>query len=201
MNCPKCGAPNPRDVQFCTSCGERIAKPVNGSRDPAKKKRLIIIFGAAAGLLILIVALAMAFSGTGAENAAYDLCDAIIEQDANTALNALPPAVVNYISDTLNLEQADVMIRRSQELDADDVKDIDELYSMYFDTEDGYVEAAAIVYVDIDIPERKLTRDAIPLVMIRVEGKWYIDLLTTSDEIDEADWIFSGFNFTKYFKK
>ena len=201
MNCPKCGAPNPRDVQFCTSCGEQIAKPVNGSKDPSKKKLLIIIFGAAAGLLVLIVALAMAFSGTGAENAADDLCDAIVEMDANAALSALPPAVVNYVTDTLNMKEANVKIQGSQELDADDVKDIDELYSMYFDTEDGYVEAAAIVYVNIDIPERRLTRDAVPLVMIRVEGKWYIDILTTSDEIDEADWVFDGFSFTKYFKK
>lgn len=201
MNCPRCGAPNPSGVQFCTSCGEQIAKPVNGTKDPAKKKRLFIILGAAAAILVLIVAIAMAFSGNGAENAADDLFDAIIEMDANTALKALPPAVTNYISDTLNLKQASVKVRSSQELDADDVKDIDELYSMYFDTEDGYVEAAAIVYVDVTIPDRKLTRDAIPLVMIQVEGKWYIDILTTSDEIDEADWVFGGFNFTKYFTK
>lgn len=201
MNCPKCGAPNPGNVQFCTSCGEQIARPVNGAKDPAKKKWTLIIIGAAAALLVLIIGLAMAFSGSGAENAADDLCDAIIEMDANTALNALPPAVVNYISDTLNLKQADVKVRGSQALEADDVKDIDELYSMYFDTEEGYVQAAEIVYVEIVIPERKLTRDPIPLVMIQVDGKWYVDVLTTSDEIEEADWVFGGFNFTKYFTK
>lgn len=201
MNCPKCGAPNPKDVQFCTSCGEQMSRPVTGTKDPSRKKLWFIIFGAAAALIVVIIVIAMAFSGTGAENAADDLCDAIVEMDANAAMKSLPPAVLSYISDTLNLTQANVKIERSQELDENDVKDIDELYSMYFDTEEGYVQAAAIVYVNFDIPERKLTRDAIPLVMIRVDGKWYIDILTTSDEIDEADWVFGGFNFTKYFTK
>ncbi len=201
MNCPRCGASNPSDVQFCTSCGEQMARPVNGAKDPAKKKRLFMILGAAAVLVVLIIAISMAFSGNGAENAADDLCDAIIEMDANAALKLLPPAVTDYISDTLSLDQASVRIRDSRALDADDVKDIDELYTRYFDTAEGYVEEAAIVLVEVNIPDKKLTRDPIPLVMIRVEGKWYLDILKTSDELEEADWVFTGFNFTKYFKK
>ena len=201
MNCPKCGASNPSDVQFCTSCGEQMAKPVNGTKDPAKKKLLFIILGAAAVLVVLIIAISMAFSGDGARDAAGDLCDAIIDMDANAAMKFLPPAVKEYISGTLSLDQAKVKIRDSRELDADAVKDIDELYTRYFATPEGYVDAATVVYVDINIPDKKLTKDSIPLVMIKVDGKWYLDILRTSDKIDEAIWVFTGFNnFIKYFK-
>lgn len=201
MNCPKCGASNPSDVQFCTSCGEQMAKPVNGSKDPAKKKRLFIVLGAAAVLIVLIIAISMAFSGNGATDAADDLCDAIIAMDANAAMKLLPPAVKEYISDTLSLDQASVKILDSEALSADEVKDIDELYTRYFDTEAGYVDAATRVRVEIRIPDKKLTKNLIPLVMIKVDGKWYLDMLRTSDEMKDVDWVFGGFNFMNYFNK
>ena len=203
MNCPKCGAQNPSDVQFCTSCGEQIAKPVNGTKDPANKKRLLMMLGAAAAVLLLILVIAFALPGNGAKNAADDLCDAIIEMDANAALKMLPRAVLDYVSDTVNLKEATVKILDTQERDADYVKDIDEKYKVCFGTEDGYVEAASIVRLEVEIPERRLTQDPIALVMIKVDGKWYLDILTTAEEIDEADWEFRGIDFSnlaKYFK-
>lgn len=201
MNCPKCGASNPADVQFCTSCGEQMAKPVNGTKDPAKKKRLFIVLGAAAVLIVLIIAISMAFSGNGATDAADDLCDALIDMDANAAMKLLPPAVKEYISDTLSLDQASVKILDSEPLSADEVKDIDELYTRYFDTEAGYVDAATLVRVEIKIPDKKLTKGLIPLVMIKVDGKWYLDILRTSDEMEDVDWVFGGFNFMNYINK
>ncbi len=202
MNCPKCGASNPNDVQFCTSCGEQIAKPVNGAKDPANKKRLITMIGVAAAVLLLIIAIAVLLPGNGAKNAADDLCGALIEMDANEAMKALPPAVLEYVSDTLNLKEASVRIGETRDLGEEYVKDIDEQYKLCFGTDDGYVQEAAIVYVEFDIPERKLTKDPIPLVMIKVDGEWYLDLLTTAEEIDEADWEFRGIDFsnlTKHF--
>ncbi|MBQ6430868.1 MAG: zinc ribbon domain-containing protein [Oscillospiraceae bacterium] len=203
MLCPKCGAQNPSDVQFCTSCGEQIARPVNGTKDPANKKRLLMMVGAAAAVLLLILVIAFALPGDGAKNAADDLCDAIVEMDANAALKLLPPAVLDYFSDTVNLKEASVKIIDRQSRDADYVKDVDEKYKVCFGTEDGYVQDAATVHIEVDIPDRKLTKDPIPLAMIKVDGKWYLDILTTAEEIDEADWEFRGIDFSsfaKYFK-
>ena len=120
---------------------------------------------------------------------------------ANAAMKLLPPAVKEYVSDTLSLDQASVKILDSEALSADEVKDIDELYTRYFDTEAGYVDAATLVRLEIRIPDKKLTKSLIPLVMIKVDGKWYLDILRTSDEMEDVDWVFGGFNFMKYFNK
>lgn len=197
MICSKCGANNPSDVQFCTSCGAAIARPNNrpGGPDPAKKRRAIVLAAAALCILALILVLAVSFSGSGASHAADDLCDAVLALDLNKALDMLPPAVREYISEDLGLSDAKVRIISTEPLDADAVKDIDELYGMYFDTDTGYVEDAALVYVDIVLSKGSLTEDYIPLMMISVGGEWYLDLPGTEDIIGEAGWDPDVFSF------
>lgn len=197
MICSKCGANNPSDVQFCTSCGAAIARPNNrpGGPDPAKKRRAIVLAAAALCILALILVLAVSFSGSGASHAADDLCDAVLALDLNKALDTLPPAVREYISEDLGLSDAKVRIISTEPLDADAVKDIDELYGMYFDTDTGYVEDAALVYVDIVLSKGSLTEDYIPLMMISVGGEWYLDLPGTEDIIGEAGWDPDVFSF------
>ena len=197
MICSKCGASNPSDVQFCTSCGAAMARPNNrpDGPDPAKKRRAIILAVAALCILALVLVLAVSFSGSGASHAADDLCDAVLALDLNKALDMLPPAVRDYISEDLGLSDAKVRIISTEPLDAAAVKDIDELYGMYFDTDEGYVEEAALVYVDIVLPNRSLTEDYIPLMMISVGGEWYLDLPGTEDIIGEAGWDPDVFSF------
>lgn len=197
MICSKCGASNPSDVQFCTSCGAAMARPNNrpGGPDPAKKRRAIVLVVAAVCVLAVALILAVSFSGSGASHAADDLCDAVLALDLNKALDLLPPAVQEYVSEDLGLSDAKVRIISTEPLDAAAVKDIDELYGMYFDTDEGYVEEAAVVYVDITLPNRSLTEDYIPLMMICVGGQWYLDLPGTADIIDEAGWDLSDFSF------
>ena len=197
MICSKCGASNPSDVQFCTSCGEKIARPKNrpGSPNTAKKRRTIVLAAAALCILALILVLAISLSGSGASHAADDLCDAVLALDLNKALDMLPPAVRDYVSEDLALSDARVRIISTEPLDASAVKDIDELYGMYFDTDAGYVEEAALVYVDIVLPNGTLTDDYIPLIMICVGGEWYLDLPGTADIIGEAGWDLDGFSF------
>ena len=197
MICSKCGASNPSDVQFCTSCGAAMARPNNrpDGPDPAKKRRAIVLAVAALCILALVLVLAVSFSGSGASHAADDLCDAVLALDLNKALDMLPPAVREYISEDLGLSDAKVRIISTEPLDASAVKDIDELYGMYFDTDEGYVEEAALVYVDIVLPNGTLTDDYIPLIMICVGGEWYLDLPGTADIIGEAGWDLDGFSF------
>lgn len=197
MICSKCGASNPSDVQFCTSCGAAMARPNNrpGGPDPAKKRRAIVLAAAALCILALILVLAVSFSGSGASHAADDLCDTVLALDLNKALDMLPPAVREYVSEDLGLSDAKVRIISTESLDAAAVKDIDELYGMYFDTDEGYVEEAALVYVDIVLPNRSLTEDYIPLMMICVGGEWYLDLPGTADIIGEAGWDLDVFSF------
>ena len=161
MICSKCGASNPSDVQFCTSCGAAIVRPNTrpGGPDPAKKRRTIVLAAAALCILALILVLAISLSGSGASHAADDLCDAVLALDLNKTLAMLPPAVRDYVSEDLALSDARVRIISTEPLDASAVKDIDELYGMYFDTEAGYVEEAALVYLDIVLPNGALTDD------------------------------------------
>ena len=197
MICSKCGASNPSDVQFCTSCGAAMARPNNrpGGPDPAKKRRTIVLAAAALCILALILVLAISLSGSGASHAADDLCDAVLALDLNKTLDMLPPAVRDYVSEDLALSDARVRFLRTEPLDASAVKAIEELYGMYFDTDAGYVEEAALVYVDIVLPNGTLTDDYIPLIMICVGGEWYLDLPGTADIIGEAGWDLDGFSF------
>ena len=66
----------------------------------------------------------------------------------------------------------------------------DLLFHDVTDTPDGYVEEAMVVYVRVTYHKESLSRDDIPLTMIYVEGDWYLDPVTTEEEIDEADFTY-----------
>lgn len=199
MICGKCGADNPEDVKFCTSCGASVAKPDNhrSGSDPAKKKRFFIILGAAVAVIALVIALCVALSGTGAENAADDFCEAVLKLDLNSAVQMLPPTVPNYVKEALELGDAKVKVVGSKELEADEIKELDELYSMYFDTEEGYIAEGAIVYVNIVLPDRNLSKDVLQLVMVKIADQWYLEPLSTYSKLAGTKWQFGKLNFLK----
>ena len=190
MICSRCGAENPEEVTFCTKCGEALAKPLNKPEkmDPVKKKRILRIVAALVALVVLASVLVMLFQGDEAENAVEDLCDSLLRMDLSSALGMLPPAALTYLSDNMNLDHLKYEIIRSEKLDDDYVQNIDERYAMKFGTEDGYIESACVVYLRAAVSGKSLSRDEIPLIMVEVDGEWYLDPLTTSSEIDEADW-------------
>ncbi|MGM9599729.1 MAG: zinc-ribbon domain-containing protein [Faecousia sp.] len=189
MICSKCGTDNPEEATFCTECGEPLAKPVNGEQkmDPIKKKKLIRIGALIVAAIVLIVIVLFIFSSSKAEGAAEDLCDALVQMDLNTALDLLPPAVVNYISGSLDLENVRYEIIRSEELSDDYVWSINERYSLRFGTDSNYIESAYVVYLRAAVSDRAISRDEIQLIMVEIDGDWYLDPLSTMDELDEAE--------------
>lgn len=155
--------------------------------DPIKKKKLIRIGALIVAAIVLIVIVLFIFSSSKAESAAEDLCDALVQMDLNTALDLLPPAVVNYISGSLDLENVRYEIIRSEELSDDYVWSINERYSLRFGTDSNYIESAYVVYLRAAVSGRAISRDEIQLIMVEIDGDWYLDPLSTMDELDEAE--------------
>lgn len=193
MICGKCGTKSADEAKFCTNCGEVFAKPNNqpGAPDPAKKKKLRIYAAVAvAAVLLVAVIMVLIFSGNGAERAAENMYDSLVEMDINSLMEALPPAVRSYMSDSMDLADSTFEVVDSKELPQERVDEIDAIYGMLYDTPDGYVEEAMVVYVRVTYHKESLSRDDIPLTMIYVEGDWYLDPVTTEEEIDEADFTY-----------
>lgn len=189
MICSKCGTDNPEESSFCTECGEPLAKPINGEQkiDPIKKKKIIRIIALVAAAIVVIAAVVVLFSTGKAESAAEDLCDSLVEMDLNTTLELLPPAVLNYISGSLDLENVKYEIIRSEELSDDYVWSINERYSLRFGTDSNYIQSAYVVYLRAAVSGRAISRDEIQLIMVEIDGDWYLDPLSTMDELEEAE--------------
>lgn len=189
MICNRCGAENPADVTFCVECGESLTKPKEPKKkmDPAKKKKLFQLAGVALALVCIVALVVSIFSGNEAENMAEELCKSLVEMDFNNVVTMLPPAVLDYVSDSLDLDNVKYEVIRSEELDDDTVRNIDERYALRFGTEDGYIESAYVVYLRAAVSGKSISRDKIPLIMVEIDGDWYLDPLTTLDEIEEAD--------------
>lgn len=189
MVCSKCGAEIPEEAAFCTECGEPLAKPVNGEQkiDPIKKKKWIRLGVIVVAVIALILIALVVFSRGKAEKTTRQLCDALIEMDLNTAFGKLPPAVVNYISQSLDLENVRYEIIRSEELSDEYVWSINERYALRFGTDSNYIESAYVVFLRAAVSGRAISRDEIQLIIVEIDGDWYIDPLSTMDELDEAE--------------
>ena len=193
MICSKCGTKSADQAKFCTNCGETFAKPNNqpGAPDPMKKKKLRLYAAVAVAAVLLVAVIAvLIFSGNKAERAAEDMYDSLVEMDFNALVEALPPAVRSYMNDSLDFADSTFEVVDSQELSQERVDEIDAIYGMLYDTPDGYVEEAVVVYVHATYHKESISRDAIPLTMICVDGDWYLDPVTTEEELEEADFTY-----------
>lgn len=193
MICSNCGAKNQDNAKHCTNCGEAFAKPNNlpGAPDPAKKRKLQLILAAAGGgVLLLIVVLLLLLSGNGAKKTAKSLYGSVVEMDMNAIVELLPPAVTDYYTESLDFAHSEFEITDTRDLSRERVEEIDALYGIEFGTPEGYIEEATVVYVRVVYHGTALSGDDIPLVMISVDGDWYLDPLTTAEELDGADFAY-----------
>ena len=193
MICGKCGTKSADSAKFCTNCGETFAKPINqpGVPDPMKKRKLRMYAALAIGAVLLLAVLAvLIFSGNKAERAAENMYDSLVEMDLNALVEVLPPAVRSYMADSLDFADSTFEVVESKELSQERVDEIDAIYGMLYDTPDGYVEEAVVVYVRVTYHKESISRDDIPLIMICVDGDWYLDIVSTEEEIEEADFTF-----------
>lgn len=198
MICSKCGTKSPDHAGYCTNCGERFAKPRNdpGKADPAlTKKQKLIAAAAAAVVLVIAIILVFAFSGNEAEKAAKGAYEAVADMDIEAAIGILPPAMVSYITESLDFADSDFRVTGSEELSKERVEEIDAVYGIQYGTKEGYIEAATVVYAEISYHGESLSKEAIPLVMVEIGGDWYLEPLSTAEELEKADFAYdiSGF--------
>ena len=122
-----------------------------------------------------------------AEKALNKLYDSALRYDYETVIGFLPPAVVDSMKEKLALDQSELEIIDSKELTPVYIAEIDEAYQKKFATSKGYIEDAAIVYVEAKWKGEALTRDRISVYMVKIGGEWYFDPLTTFDTISIED--------------
>ena len=189
MICKKCGAEVADELTFCTVCGEEMEQEKKESSlfSSEKKKKLIVIGGCALGALLLIILAIVLFGGNGAESRVEDLYDSVLEYDANTVLEVLPPEVFDYLKKRIDLEDSELEIINTRELKDERIKDLDNRYHEVFNTDTGYIEDANVVEIELTYHGRALSEDPIDLYMIKVDGNWYLDILTTMAELEEAE--------------
>ncbi len=187
MICKNCGTDNQDEVSFCTSCGEALEQEAVTEAKPSVWKRLFtkktmaILSGVAALALILILVFTLLLSNP-AEKAVNELYEAALHYDYDGVVGFLPPAVIDSFKERLALDQSELEVMDSKELTPVYIAEIDEAYQQKFATPKGYIEDAAIVYVEARWKDEALTRDRISVYMVQIGGEWYFDPLTTFEE-------------------
>ncbi|MBP3412853.1 MAG: zinc ribbon domain-containing protein [Oscillospiraceae bacterium] len=187
MICKNCGTDNQDEVSFCTSCGEALEQePEKKEEKPSKqsffnKKTMYIISAGAALVLVLLLVFTLLF-GNEAENTVDELYEAVVSYDYDAVVSLLPPAVVDSLKERLAVGETEMEIMDSKELSPVYIAEIDEAYQKKFATNKGYIEDAAIVYIEAKWKGEVLTRDRISVYMVQIGGEWYFDPLTTFED-------------------
>ncbi len=186
MICKKCGAEVADELTFCTVCGEELLREET-KRNFLEKKKLFAAIGGGLAAVLLIVLVIVIFSGNAAEERVEDIYASVTEYDLNALLEALPPQVLSYYKDQLALEEGELEILESKELKESRVKELDERYSKAYGTQAGYIEAVSEVELTLSYQGKDVSRDPIKVYVVKVDGNWYLDLLLTAEELDEAE--------------
>ena len=189
MVCKHCGAEVADELTFCTVCGEEMineAPSKKGFLPEGSKKKFTIIAIAAAAIAVIILAICL-LSGDGADDRVEDLYESAVAYDLNSVLEALPPEVLKYYKAQLDLNDSELEIVDTNELKESRVKELDMRYQQKYGTKAGYIEEAAEVEIELEYRDKDISRDTISVYMVKVDGSWYLDLLLTLEELEEAE--------------
>lgn len=190
MVCKNCGKENEDRVTVCVSCGETLEEEQQEKQTFRNKiftrKNLAFVSAGALLALILVVVFSILFSKP-AEKAVKDLYKSALSYDYDGVVSLIPPAVVDSLKERLALGESELEIVDSKELTPVYIAEIDEAYQKKFATSKGYIEDAAIVYVEAKWKGEVLTRDRISVYMVKIGGNWYFDPLTTFESFPFAE--------------
>ena len=92
--------------------------------------------------------------------------------------------MVSYAKSELDLTNSELDIIDSKELGATYVADIDAYYQENFKTARGYIDSAAIVYVELMHKGESVSHERISVYMVEVDGEWYFEPMATFGKID-----------------
>lgn len=189
MTCKSCGKENENGASICASCGEELEEVTETKEEQEEsssgkkffsKRNLILAAIGVAVVLILVLVVALLLRNP-AEKAVDKLYESVLRYDYEAVVGSLPPAVVDSMKEKLALDQSELEIIDSKELTPVYIAEIDEAYQKKFATSKGYIEDAAIVYIEAKWKGEILTRDRISVYMVKIAGEWYFDPLTTFD--------------------
>lgn len=186
MICKHCGAENRDEVSFCVSCGEALEKEVvkPEAKQPKFNKKLLTWGSVGAVVLLVVIALFALFWGNEAESTTEDLYEAVIRYDFDDVIDLLPPALITHIKGELALTDSELEIVDSKELGATYVAEIDAYYQENFKTARGYIDNAAIVYVELFHKGEAVRHDRISVYVVEIDGEWYFEPMATFEKID-----------------
>ena len=146
------------------------------------RRNKLIAAAVAAVLLVVAIVLVFAFSGNEAEKAAKKFYKAIVAMDVEKAVDVLPPAMVSYGKDSLDLADSTFRIVSSEAMSEAEVEELDATYGVRYGTEEGYIEAATVLYAETSYHGRSLAEEPLPIVMVQIDNDWYLEPLRTSEK-------------------
>ncbi len=192
MVCKGCGKENETGCSFCGSCGEKLeeSKLIGKAKTSLKKcftGKNLAIASVVAVLLVALAVLIAILIHNPAEKAVKDLYESALTYDYDEVVGLLPPAVVDSLKERLALGESELEIMDSKELTPVYIAEIDEAYQKKFATSKGYIEDAAIVYVEMKWKGEALSRDRISVYVVKIGGVWYFDPLTTFEAFPFED--------------
>lgn len=184
MICKNCGKENEDHISFCVSCGKELKEQgtkveEERSRTGFFTKKTIAIISAVAIVIVALAVMIAVLISNPAEQTVDDLYKAALSYDYDTVVGLIPPAVVDSLKERLALTESELEIVDSKELTPVYIAEIDEAYQKRFATSKGYIEDAAIVYVEMKWKGESLSRDRISVYVVKIGGEWYFDPLTT----------------------